>query len=87
MLTIIEKQGNADGWHNMQSQSHRTSCWMDGWIEVPPQLVSAVLASGGYCDLNLGEDGSLIGITPTERQETEQTMEDILSGEKKEENT
>ena len=31
MLTIIELSPRADGGHGLQSQSHRTQCWLGGW--------------------------------------------------------
>lgn len=64
-MTIIKIEPT-NGIHNIESQSHRRTCWMEGFIEVPPHLEAAVWASGGYCDLII-EDGVLVGITPTER--------------------
>ncbi len=66
-MTIIELQGRPDGGHGLQSQSHRTACWLEGWVAVPPELEGAVWESGGYCTLELDGDGALVGITPTER--------------------
>ena len=42
MLTIIELSPRADGGHGLQSQSHRTQCWLEGWVTVPPALEAAV---------------------------------------------
>ena len=67
MLTIIELSAREDGGHGLQSQSHRTQCWLDGWVAVPPRLEQEVWACGGYCDLKLDEQGGLVGITPTGR--------------------
>lgn len=61
-MTIIKIEP-VNGLHPIESQSHRRTCWLDGYIEVPPHLESAVWASGGYCDLDI-EDGVLVGITP-----------------------
>jgi len=72
-MTIIEIQPHVDGHHSIQAQSGRTSCWMDGWIEVPAHLESAVWGTLGWCDLII-EDGKLTGITPTERPEPEPTV-------------
>lgn len=69
-MTIIELQARSDGGHGLQSQSGRTSCWLDGWIEVPSNLESQIWATVGYCDLQI-ENGKLVGITPTERPEPE----------------
>ena len=69
-MTIIELDSRNDGGHNLQSQSGRESCWLDGWIEVPAHLEAAVWDTLGWCDLQI-EDGKLVGITPTERPEPE----------------
>lgn len=67
-MTIIELEPRADGGHGIQSQSHRTECWLEGWVAVPEELTQAVWDCGGYCELTL-EDGRLVGITPTEKPE------------------
>lgn len=67
MLTIIELSPRADGGHGLQSQSHRTQCWLEGWVAVPPALEAAVWECGGYCELTLDDTGTLVGVTPTER--------------------
>ena len=41
MLTIIEIKDREDGGHGLQSQSHRTECWLEGWLAVPPELERA----------------------------------------------
>lgn len=69
-MLIIKTEPTLDGQHLLESQSHRTSCWMDGWIEVPANLEAQVWATVGYCDLQI-ENGKLVGITPTERPEPE----------------
>lgn len=66
MLTIIELAARADGGHGVQSQSHRTECWLEGWVAVPAKLERAVWDCGGYCDLTV-EDGTLTGVAPRER--------------------
>lgn len=68
-MTIIEIEDH-DGFHDIQSQSHRRTVWLSGYIAVPPALESAAWATGGYCNLTI-EDGVLTGITPTERPEPE----------------
>lgn len=65
-MTIIEINARPDGGHGLQSQSGRTSCWLEGWIEVSSNLESQVWATAGYCDLTI-EDGKLTAITPIER--------------------
>lgn len=69
-MTIIQIEPLETGQHPIQSQSHRKSCWLEGWIEVPAHLESAVWETLGWCDLTI-EDGKLTGITPTERPEPE----------------
>ena len=66
MLTIIEIKAREDGGHGLQSQSHRTECWLEGWLAVPPELERAAWDCGGYCDLDI-QDGKLVGLTPRER--------------------
>lgn len=67
MLSIIELKARADGGHGLQSQSHRTECWLPGWVAVPEHLAQAVWDCGGYCDLELNAHGELTGITPIQR--------------------
>ncbi len=74
MLTIIEVAARADGGHGLQSQSHRTECWLEGWVAVPTPLEAAVWACGGYCDLCMGEDGQLTNILPKERPVREESV-------------
>ena len=57
MMTIIEIEAREDGGHGIQSQSHRTECWLDGWIAVPQELEEAAWACQGYCTLDIQEGG------------------------------
>ena len=66
MLTIIKIEADEQSRHDIQSQSHRTACWEEGYVAVPPQLEGEVWACMGWCDLTI-EDGALTGITPRER--------------------
>lgn len=66
MLTIIEIKDREDGGHGLQSQSHRTECWLEGWLAVPPELEQTAWDCAGYCDLDI-QDGKLVGLTPRER--------------------
>lgn len=82
-MTIIQISAIDSGQHPVESQSDRESCWLEGYIEVPEHLESAVWDTLGWCDLQI-EDGALVGITPTERPESEPepytpTQEDRLS--------
>lgn len=65
MLTIIELAAREDGGHGLQSQSHRTECWLEGWVAVPPELEEQAWDCRGYCDLDIRE-GVLVGISPKE---------------------
>jgi len=56
---------NEQGLHLIQSQSHRMECWLEGYVEIPPELVELAIASGGYCDLTL-LDGQLLELHPIE---------------------
>lgn len=67
-MTIIQISAPETGQHPIQSQSGRDACWLEGWIEVPPQLEKAVWDTLGWCNLNI-QDGVLVGITPTTRPE------------------
>ena len=81
MLTIIEVAAREDGGHGLQSQSHRTECWLEGWVAVPPELEQAVWDCRGYCELEI-QDGVLTGVKPGEPPappEPEPTQEDRLS--------
>ena len=81
MLTIIKREADGQGRHDIQSQSHRTECWEEGYIAVPPRLEADVWACMGWCELVI-EDGVLTGITPTERPpepEPEPTVEERLN--------
>lgn len=69
-MTIIQISALPSGQHPVQSQSDRDTCWLDGYIEVPEHLESAVWDTLGWCDLQI-EDGVLVGITPTEHPEPE----------------
>lgn len=65
-MTIISKTKLNGNQHAIESQSHRTSCWIDDYIEVPEELEAEVWNTLGWCDLVL-KDGKLVGILPTER--------------------
>ena len=82
-MTIIRISPMETGHHPVEFQSDRESCWLEGYIEVPEHLETAVWGTLGWCDLQI-EDGVLVGITPTERPEPEPepytpTQEDRLS--------
>lgn len=64
-MTIIQIEANEKGQHFIQSQGNRRSCWIPGYIEVPPQLEGEAWNSLGFCYLEI-KDGVLTGITPRE---------------------
>ena len=66
-MYIIKIEEN-NGLHLIQSQSHRKSCWLDGYIEVPQEIKDKVVASGGYCDLVI-ENDVLVDILPKDKPE------------------
>ena len=61
MLTIMELKAREDGGHGLQSQSHRTECWLEGWVAVPEELAERVWNCGGYCEPVLGGGGRWAG--------------------------
>lgn len=69
-MYIIAIEPLENNLHLIESQSHRKSVWMDGYIEIPSELVEEVVATDGYCDLII-KDGVLVGVTPTEKPEPE----------------
>lgn len=64
-MIIIAIDENENNQHLLESQSHRTECWLDGYIEVPQELEQKVWNCLGYCDLVI-EDGILKDILPKE---------------------
>lgn len=50
-------------YHPLQSQSHRDTCWEEGYIELPERLRERAYACKGYCELVI-EDGVLVDILP-----------------------
>ena len=65
-MTIIKIEQTSEGFHEMQSQSNRLCCWLDGWISVPDDLEKTAWETGGWCYLEI-LDGVLVGITPKEK--------------------
>ena len=68
MLTIMELKAREDGGHGLQSQSHRTECWLEGWVAVPEELAEKVWNCGGYCE-PVREEGRLVDVIPGQRPE------------------
>ena len=64
-MTIIKFLADENNKHSLESQSHRTECWLDGYIVVPPELEKKAWDCLGYCDLVI-EDEVLVDILPRE---------------------
>jgi len=60
-MLIIKIEADKNGFHSMQSQSHREKCWIDGYIAVPKELEKPLEECGGYCDLEI-KNGVLKGV-------------------------
>lgn len=73
MLTIISKE-KINGLHQIESQSGRTSVWLEGYVEVPEHLIDLAWETCGYCDLVFDEDKNFIGIIPTEKPVIEEPI-------------
>lgn len=58
---ILKVNPSANGAHDNQSTD--PGYIPEGWIEVPPHLEEAFIASSAFCELTI-EDGVLVGITP-----------------------
>ena len=81
MFKIISLE-KTEGIHNIQSQSHRTSVWLDGYVEVPEHLIDVAWETCGYCDLVFDDEGNLTEIIPTEKPvipEPETTPEPVTA--------
>lgn len=80
-MYCIKIEENENGQHNIQSQNHRKTCWLEGYVEVPENLVSSVLSTAGIGELVL-EDGVLVDFIPGEMpmaEETPSELEDVMS--------
>lgn len=56
--------------HPVESQSHRTSCWLDGYVEVPEPLLEKAISTYVSCNLVM-QDGVLVDIEPLELPQEE----------------
>jgi hypothetical protein len=71
-MLIIKIIAEENGQHYFQSQSHRTECWMDGYIAVPSKFEETVFECLGFCDIELNEDGTeIINVTALDVPELE----------------
>lgn len=62
-MVIIQIEAQLDGQHYVESQSHRTQCWEDGYVTVPSEHENNVISCLGYGDLTV-EDGKFIDFIP-----------------------
>lgn len=83
-MLIIAIEATENGQHYFESQSHRTEVWMEGYVAVPPERESEVVACMGYGDLTV-EDGKFVDfvprpeLIPAPEENNEPTTEDILN--------
>lgn len=82
---VISKEGNENGWHDLQTNSSWSgNPYGEEYAVVPDDMVEAILETCGYCDLELSEDGTeVVAFTPLEipvtpEREPEPTTEDDL---------
>ena len=63
-MTIIQIEPNeGTQYHPTETQSHRTACWLAGYLAVPEELVQTVQESCGHGTLQI-EGETLVGFTP-----------------------
>lgn len=63
-MTIIQiKPMEGTQFHPVQTQSHRETCWEEGFIAVPERLLERAYATQGHCEVKI-EDGVLIDLVP-----------------------
>ena len=62
-MLIIRIEATESGQHYFESQSHRTECWLEGWVAVPEERAREVLDCRGYGNL-IAEDGRFVDFTP-----------------------
>lgn len=84
-MMIIKTEATETGLHLIQSQSHRTECWLDGYVAVPQELEIEVMQCNGYCDLTV-ENGTITSfvaqpdLIPTEEDViTEPTADELIN--------
>ena len=68
MLCVIKIEADANGWHDLQTNSTWTKCPYDGYAIVPDEMINSIMETCGYCDIVLNEDKTEItSFTPTEK--------------------
>ena len=86
-MTIVKIEGLDGGdYHPFQSQSHRDSCWEEGYIAVPESLEATLFASGGHCKLGVQGEKLIsieattpptISVAPTEEEDRDAMLLDV----------
>ena len=62
-MFIIKIESQENGQYLFQSQSHRTGCWEEGYVTVPPEKEASIIDCMGYGDL-IVEDGQFVDFIP-----------------------
>lgn len=56
---VISKEGNENGWHDLQTNSSwSANPYGDDYAVVPDDMVEDIMGTFGYCDIELNEDGT-----------------------------
>lgn len=62
-MFIIAVDATEQGQHHFESQSHRTECWMEGYVAVPSEREADIMSCVGYGDL-IVENGEFVDFIP-----------------------
>lgn len=85
---VISKDGNENGWHDLQTNSAWSqNPYGEAYVVVPDDKVEGIMETFGYCDIEINEEGTeLVDYTPTEiptieipEEEKEPTTEELLN--------
>ena len=58
-LCVISKEGNENGWHDLQDNSAwSANPYGDAFAVVPDHLYESIWETRGFCDIELSEDGT-----------------------------
>lgn len=65
---VISKEGNENGWHDLQSNSAwGANPYGETFAVVPDDMVEAIMETCGYCDIVLNEDETeVVSFVPRE---------------------
>lgn len=59
MIYVISKDTCGEyAVHDIQTNSCWCSCVLEGYALIPDELVSGILATKGYCDITLNDEGT-----------------------------